>query len=124
MTIKEAIDLVDKLKPNQYPFTLKVKWLSKLDGMIFKEVFLTHEGCTMGAFEGYDNALQEQELLVPYPYDEDVYNYFLQAQIDKENGEIAKYNQSITLYNTAYFNFRNWYIRTHQPLSGGTRFRF
>ena len=124
MTIKEAIDLVDKLKPNQYHFTLKAKWLSKLDGMLFKEVFLTHEGCELEAFVGYDDAPPEQELLVPYPYDEDVYNYFLQAQIDKENGETGKYNQSITMYNTACLNFQSWYTRTHKPLSGGTRFRF
>lgn len=124
MTIKEAIDLVDKLKPNQYPFTLKAKWLSKLDGMLFREVFMTHEGCPMEVFAGYDDAPSEQELLVPYPYDEDVYNYFLQAQIDKENGETGKYNQSITLYNTACFNFQSWYNRTHKPLSGGSRFRF
>ena len=124
MKIKEAIDLVDKLKPNQYPFTMKVKWLSKLDGQIFREVFVTHEGCAMEAFDGYDDAPQEQELLVPYPYDEDIYNYFLQAQIDKENGETAKYNQSITLYNTAYFNFQSWYNRTHKPISTGSRFKF
>ena len=124
MTIKEAIDLVDRLKPNQYSFELKVKWMSKLDGQIFKEVFLTHEGCSMETFDGYDNAGPNQELLVPYPYDEDIYNYFLQAQIDKENSETAKYNQSITLYNTAYFNFQSWYNRTHKPLSGGSRFRF
>lgn len=124
MTIKEAIELVDKLKPNQYQFTLKAKWLSKLDGQIFKEVFVTHEDCPMEVFAGYDDAPPDHELLVPYPYDEDIYNYFLQAQIDKENGETAKYNQSITLYNTAYFNYQSWYNRTHKPLSGGTRFRF
>lgn len=124
MTIQEAINLVDKLKPNQYTFLMKVKWLSKLDGQIFREVFATHEGSPMEVFNGYDDAPQEQELLVPYPYDEDIYNYFLQAQIDKENGETAKYNQSITLYNTAYFNFQSWYNRTHKPLSHGSRFRF
>ena len=124
MTIAEAITLVDKLKPNQYPETLKVKWLSKLDGQIFKEVFSTHEGNPLTAFNGYDEAPQDTELLVPYPYDEDIYNYFLQAQIDKENGEITKYNQSITLYNNAFLAFQNWYNRTHLPLPKGTRFRF
>ena len=124
MTIKGAIDLVDKLKPNQYPFELKAKWLSKLDGQIFREVFATHEGCAMGHFDGYDDAGPNKELLVPYPYDEDIYNYFLQAMVDKENGETAKYNQTITMYNAAYSNFGNWYHRTHKPLSVGTRFLF
>jgi hypothetical protein len=124
MTIKEAIDLVDKLKPNQYPFELKVKWLSKLDGQIFKELFMTHEGCPADTFAGYDNASPHCELLVPYPYDEDIYSHFLQAQIDKENAETAKYNQSITLYNTAYYSFASWYNRTHKPVQVGARFRF
>lgn len=125
MTIYEAINLVNKLRPNQYGDNLKIKWLSKLDGQIYKEVFQTHEGNTTESFSGYDdNASQDTVLLVPYPYDEDIYNYFLQAQIDKENGEMGKYNQNITLYNNAYRNFQNDYNRTHMPLPKGTRFRF
>ena len=124
MKVSEAISLVDKLKVNQYSETMKIGWLSKLDGQIFKEIFLTHEGNSIETFDGYDETSQEQELLVPYPYDEDVYNYFLQAQIDKENGETARYNQSITLYNNAFLAFQNWYNRTHMPISKGTRFVF
>lgn len=124
MTIRDALTLVDRLKPNQYTDTMKVKWLSKLDGQIYKEVFLTHESNEVESFSGYDEANQDTVLLVPYPFDEDVYNYFLQAQIDKENGEMGKYNQNITLYNNAYRNFQNDYNRTHMPLPKGTRFRF
>lgn len=124
MTIAEAISLVDKLKPNQYTETMKKNWLSKLDGLVFKEVFQTHEDNPIESFEGYEKAGMETELLIPYPYDEDIYNYFLQASIDKENGETAKYNQSITLYNNAFLTFQNWYNRTHQPISSGTRFVF
>lgn len=124
MTIGEAISLADRLKPNQYPQTLKVKWLSKLDGMIFKEVIQTHAGSTLEAFDGYDNAPQDTELIVPYPYDEDIYNNFLQSQIDKENGEMGKYNQSITQYNNAYNIFQDFYNRTHMPLPASTRFIF
>ena len=124
MTIAEAISLVDKLKPNQYTETMKKNWLSKLDGLVFKEVFQTHEENPIESFEGYETAGVDTELLIPYPYDEDIYNYFLQASIDKENGETAKYNQSITLYNNAFLTFQNWYNRTHQPISSGSRFVF
>lgn len=124
MTIAEAINLVDKLKPNQYPAPLKVKWLSKLDGQIYREVFLTHEGNPVKEFNGYDDASQDTVLLVPYPFDEDIYNYFLQAQIDKENGESKKYNQSGAMFNNAYIAFQNWYNRTHLPIAAGKRFRF
>lgn len=124
MTIAEAITLVDRLKPNQYPETMKKNWLSKLDGLVFKEVFQTHEDNPIESFEGYEEAGMETELLIPYPYDEDIYNYFLQASMDKENGETAKYNQSITLYNNAFLTFQNFYNRTHKPISSGTRFIF
>ena len=124
MTIAEAISLVDKLKPNQYTEDMKKNWLSKLDGLVFREVFQTHEDNPIESFEGYEEAGMETELLIPYPYDEDIYNYFLQASIDKENGETAKYNQSITLYNNAFLTFQNWYNRTHKPISSGTRFIF
>lgn len=124
MNISDAIYLVDKLKPNQYSTDIKTGWLSKLDGQIFKEVFLTHADSPIESFDGYDGSDLEQELLVPYPYDEDIYNYFLQAQIDKENGETAKYNQSITLYNNAFHAFQAWYNRTHLPIPTGQRFLF
>lgn len=125
MTISEAINHVDSLKPNQYPEIVKQSWLSKLDGMIFKEVFLTHEASPIESFDGYNaDTPMNTELLVPYPYDEDIYNYFLQSQIDKENGETAKYNQSITLYNNAFLSFQNWYNRTHVPIPKGLRFKF
>jgi hypothetical protein len=124
MTIEQAISLVDKLKPNQYLPVLKIKWLSKLDGQIFKEVFATHEDNPIIAFDGYTEDDKEKELLVPYPFDEDIYNYFLQAQIDKENGETAKYNQSITLYNNAFLAFQNYWNRTHMPIAISKRFVF
>lgn len=124
MTIHEAVEMVDRLKPNQYDQEQKVKWLSKLDGMIFREVISTHADSTVEEFKGYDNAFPDTEMLVPYPYDEDVYNYFLQMQIDKENGEMAKYNQSATLYNNAYKIFCDWYNRTHLPIPANAQFRF
>ena len=124
MTINEAVELVDRMKPNQYDHETKVRWLSKLDGMIFWEVIATHEGSTLTQFDGYGEADPDTVLLVPYPYDEDIYNYFLQSQIDKENGEMAKYKQSVVLYNNAYQTFWNWYNRTHVPLPAEAAFRF
>lgn len=124
MTIDEAIQLTDRLNPNQYGYEQKAKWLSKLDGMIFREVILTHSGGSTESFDGYDNADPDTELLVPYPYDEDIYNYFLQSQISKENGEAGKYNQDIEMFNNAYKTYQNWYNRTHLPLPTKSAFKF
>ena len=124
MTIEEAIKTVDDFKPNQYEHETKVKWLSNLDGMIFRELICTHAGHHGRCFDGYDGAPPNRELLVPFPYADDVYNYWLQAQIDKENGEMTKYNQSVALYNNAYRQYASWYNRTHMPLPANTRFAF
>lgn len=125
MTIDQAIALCDALRPNQYPRELKIAWLSKLDGRIFRELLLTHADCPMDSFAGYDTAMDGgTQLLVPAPYGEDVYNYFLQAQIDKENGETTRYNQSITMYNSAFRAFADDYGRNHLPVSAGRHFLF
>lgn len=122
--ISDAILTVDSLKPNSYTLDQKLSWLSKLDGQIYEEVFKTHEVFPDGAFVPYDGENIDEPLLVPYPFDADIYINFLEAQIDRENGETAKYNQSITLFNNAYQNFTSWYNRTHTPRPTGQRFIF
>lgn len=42
MKVIEAINEVDKLKPNMYGLAEKIKWLSRLDKRIFEEILLTH----------------------------------------------------------------------------------
>lgn len=124
MTVSEAISSADRIKPNQIDIDTKIKWLSKLDGMIYREILQTHEGNSVDSFDGYSSRDTAKELLVPYPYDEDIYGFFLCAQIDSENGEMAKYNQSITMYNNAYKLFQDWYNRTYLPLPKKAAFIF
>lgn len=123
MTIIEAISRIDVLKPNSYPQSEKIKWLSTLDGIIKNELIDTHEGGDTISFTGYnDNTLLTTELLVPAPYDE-VYLYWLESKIDYYNGEMIKYNNSITMFNTAYSNYEKIYNRDHMP-KRKTRFLF
>ena len=125
MKISKAISLVDRLKPNHFDNEIKIQWLSKLDGQIFGELICLHEREEGSAtvFEPYTKSDMERELLIPFPYAEDVYSNYLMAQIDRVNGEDASYNQSITLYSAAFSRYQAWYRRNHMPLSEG-RFRF
>lgn len=43
MTLMEAINHLDAVKPNSYGQREKIKWLSNLDGLIKKEIIETHE---------------------------------------------------------------------------------
>lgn len=121
MTIIEAINRIDMLKPNTYSQQEKVKWLSSIDGIIKKEIIDTHEGAEAVSYAGYDdNTSLTTELLVPAPYD-DVYLRWLETQIDYANGEYARYNNDVEAYNDAYSAFQRYYNRTHMPL--GTKFK-
>ena len=118
MTIKECIDVVDNLKPNQYGIPEKVAWLSFLDMTIINDVLRTHEGYDgkYDEFTGYSADRIDVGLIVPAPYDR-VYTAYLKMKIDEENGETARYNNSVTLYNSYMMEYRKWYTRTHMPLS-------
>ena len=122
MTIMDALYRIDELKPNSYSQPEKIKWLSSLDGVIKSEIIDTHEGGEDIVFSSYgEDANLNTVMLVPAPYD-DIYLKWLEAQIDYNNGEIGKYNNSIVAYNDAYDLYQKHYNRTHMPK--GKKFKF
>lgn len=122
MKIIEAIQAVDTLKPNTYSELEKIQWLSKLDSTIKTEIIDTHDGADDITFNGYDeNTSLETELLVKAPYD-DIYVSWLESRIDYANGEYAKYNNSTTVFNTAYTSFERYYNKSHMPK--GTKIQY
>ena len=122
MKIIEAINRIDSLVPNSFSTQDKIAWLSTLDGVIKNSIIDTHEGGEKVVYEGYNEDTDtDTEMLVPAPFDT-VYIYWLQSQIDYWNQELGKYNNSITMYNTAYSAFEQYYNRTHAPLKH--RFKF
>ncbi len=118
MTIKECIDSVDNVKPNQYGIEEKVKWLSFLDGIIINDVIKTHEGYRneYEEFEGYSPDELGTKLVIESPYD-NVYLAYLKMKIDEENGETARYNSSATMYNAYLMAYKKHYNKTHMPIS-------
>lgn len=122
MTIMDALHRIDNIKPNSYNQTEKVKWLSTLDGIIKAEIIDTHEGAEDVVFNEYtEDSDLLTTLLVPAPYDE-LYLFWLESKIDYWNGEIGKYNNSISMFNEAYSSYAKYYNRTHMPK--GKKFRF
>ena len=121
MKLREAIDRIDSLKHNTYANCEKVEWLSRLDGQVKNEIIDTHEGGDDVVFEGYTEKDMEKELLIKAPYD-CVYIRWLEAQIDYYNGEIARYNNSMLMYQTDFNFFQRYYNRTHMPK--GQTFKF
>lgn len=114
MKIREAIDRIDSLKHNTYTNGEKVEWLSRLDGIIKHQIIDTHDGGDDIVFEGYTDNDMETELMVKAPYDE-MYIRWLETQIDYYNGEIARYNNSMMMYQAAFDAYQRYYNRTHMP---------
>lgn len=117
MKLIEAISRIDKLKHNPYSKEEKLRWLSTLDGLVKTLILDTHAGNKATPFHPYNTATPDDTLLlVPEPYDE-LYLWWLAAQIDYHNGEMTAYNNSIALFNTGYSVFAEAYTRKYSPLT-------
>lgn len=151
MTIQEALDRIDAMRPNMLKREIKIAALSELDGLIYREIISNHEDggsrpMTPGEriiflspeqraqaeeeeqaeavlFKGYSNETDPgTELLVGFPYDE-IYTWWLASKISWTNMEIDRYNNDRALFNNAYDTYSDWYTRTHMPKQLTREFR-
>ena len=111
MTVLEAINQVDRLKPNAYNMEEKIRWLNQLDGEV-KEYIKNFEGSCDCPFFGYTSDDTSAELLVSAPYDA-IYLRWLESMIDYYDGDIVRYNNSITMFYSKFDEFKRYYTRTH-----------
>lgn len=116
MTLQSAINEADSLRPNDFTQAQKLRWLNDLDGLIFREVFMTHFGAEQTEFSGH-GALTDT-LLVSFP-DDGLYPLYLVMAYDLHNGETGKYNNSANAFEAAYQTFANAYNRSHFPCADG-----
>lgn len=123
MTVRECITIVDSMKPNQFGDVEKIRWLDQLDRSIYINIIQTHEmkpGEVETMFGGYTEDNMDAVLLAQPPHDV-LYEAYLKMKIDEENGETARYNNSVEIYNLHYGEYAKWYNRTHMPV--GTQLR-
>ena len=115
MKVQEVIAMVDDVKPNAFDVATKVKWLDALEGTLASEVFL------LAPAEVEQLRLSPSklgvELLIGPPYD-DIYELWLEAQIDKANGEYNKYQNTMQFYNSRRADFVTWFCQTWDPAQG------
>ena len=124
MTIQAVIDAIDELKPNMIPARQKIAWLSELDGKVFREVLMTHEGMPAGIeFKGYDqDERPDTVLLIPDDYAE-VYQHYLAAEIDNVQRETNEYTKNMMRFNASWQTFCDYWNRTHMPRQIVRQFR-
>ena len=120
MTVAEAIARADGLRQSPLTMSEKVRRLSELDGKIKAEIIDKHEGGEGVTFEPYTNDTMNRTLIVPFPYDE-LYVYYLDMHACYVMGEMERYTNAMTMFNTAYRSFSCQYVRTHMPLQAKKR---
>jgi hypothetical protein len=116
MKIKEIIDKVDEIKPNNIHEKKKVDWINELDGKAYEEIFSRAADYTEGFVPYQYGSHENVSVLIPFPYT-DIYEYYLSAMIDKTHEEIQSYNNNTAMFNESYEKFAAYYRRNHIPKS-------
>lgn len=111
MTVKQAIDSIDALKPNAFSNDQKTAWLNICEGKLQTEVLLWDPAEVVQY--GYA-ADKNKEMLLDPPYDQ-LYMDYLAARIDLANGEYEKYQNSQTVFNAGWTDFKQWFIAKYRP---------
>lgn len=111
MTISEAISQTRKLSGNAVDDNTMFRWLSELDGRLMLDFYKGGEWMSYSLPDDEDH-----ELLVPFPWDE-LYVHYLEAMVYYSNGEFERYRNSYEMYNKKELDFRQWYARTHVPIT-------
>lgn len=115
MTIDKAIGRATAAKPGPYTSAEMIAWLAELDGQIYEELILTHEGAPETPFVPYTEEDINAQLLMPDPYSK-LYVSFLLAGMDFYNGEYARYNNTQRRFEADYREAADWYNKTHLPV--------
>lgn len=123
MTIIQAIQRVDSLKPNTYSTRQKILWLSQLESMVKTLVIDAHAGGEAVAFSGFsENTDPGTALFMEEPFDM-AYLYWLEAQIHYANEDLSMYNGAMGMFHSVFGTFKAHYKHTHTGRDTG-RFRF
>lgn len=124
MTLQEALDQVDELKPNMMSRKLKIKYLTEIEQLIHSEILMNHEHREEDSIMPVYTEQTEPGtlLIVPDPYSM-VYIYWLMTKIDIQNQEDARYNIDRAHFENAYDAMSDWWTRNYMPVQKTREFR-
>lgn len=117
MTIQEALDMTDEMKPNMMTERLKLKYLTEIEQLIHEEIIMQHEHTIAQEQKPVYSGDTDKNtgLLIPDPYSM-LYIYWLMTKIDMQNQEDGRYNVDRAQFENAYDTMADWYTRTHRPI--------
>ena len=116
MTVLEAIQEIDSLKPNAYPQAQKVVWLDRLDQFIQRSVLDRYP--QRAAEVTFETGDPERELLMPVPFDQG-YLHWLESKIHYFNEEIDRYNSAVRMFRSVFEDYQRELHRRAEPSAPG-----
>lgn len=121
-TIDGVIAEVDRLEPNTWDRSEKIRCLSRLDGQLYDRYARGRTGAPAQRPAYGDDTPGDTQLLCQHPYD-GIYVRWLMAHIALYMGENDRYNDLMAVAQDEQDAFANGYAAEH-PRSLGNRFRF
>ncbi len=114
MTVQEIKDRLSEEHPNQYSDTMILAWINDVerDLSMFLRPF---EGIIAESAEKHDAMTDEVMLEEP-----DVYVQYLISRICLANEEYDRYNIHAEMYNARISDWKERYLRAHEPINRGT----
>lgn len=114
MTLSQAINMVDDIKPNAFSDETKTAWINEAEGLVQTEVLLL-------AIDDVKAYRWERdygtELLAKPPHDK-IYWTYLSAMVDFGNGEYNKYQNTMQLFNSFFGEYQRWFALHYRPADG------
>lgn len=115
MKIGRLIETINNLVPHTIEESELMRFINDIDTRIHDEVFLTHNGLDAVNFSGYgEDTDMNTELLLKSPYD-NVYRWYLEAQIYMAIQETARANNAMAMFNAEYLSMMDYYNRNYMP---------
>lgn len=115
MTVKDLMEMVDRLHPNQFSTADKLAWLNQVEQTIFHDVIMTHRDAPVDVAPVYDDITSTEELLAEDPWSR-LYPLWMNAQIAYYNHESMQYDTAAQAFNSAYDDYWRAYNRAHLPV--------
>lgn len=107
MTLNQAIQRADELRPNSLERELKVGWVRELEGQVAEFMNLPFEG-----------AEEDAPLLMQAPFD-NIYYLYVAAMIDIAQQDSDLYYNDSVLFNASFNRAKSSYIRRNLPADNG-----
>lgn len=113
MTLKELIAWGDLMKPNnRFTTDEKTRWINTVEARVQQEALQQAPEIQYN----YETD-QEKELILKPPHDE-VYRWYLMAQLSAANEEYDRYQNEMEMFNGAWDTFMLWVCTEIDPVNG------